>query len=72
MIEVTNRQRSPVQLIIRSRRHPNAFTTKNVPGVGGGKNVVWIADELTTEYVERLARTGFITTRQVNTEQEGV
>lgn len=65
MIEITNRQRGPVQLVIRSRKHLNAFTTLNIPGIGSGKNVYPLADELMTEYVERAEKSGLISTRYV-------
>ena len=49
MIIITNRQRGPVQLIVRSRVTPRSFTVKNVPGVGSGHNVYNMPDELHTE-----------------------
>ena len=65
MIEVKNKMRSPVQLIVRSRKAPRAFTTLIVPGIGKGKNVRLIEDELVTEYIERVANMGLITTRYI-------
>jgi hypothetical protein len=66
MIEITNRQKGPVQLVIRSEVHNGGFTTLNIPGIGAGKNVILLKDELTTEYVGRLERNGFISTKYVN------
>lgn len=65
MLEVRNKGRSPVQLVVRSRRAPNAFTTKIVPGIGKGKNVCLIEDELVTEYIERVEKMGLITTKYI-------
>ena len=53
MVEIRNKNRFPVQLVIRSRTAPRAFTTLNVPGIGKGKNIKVIEDELMTEYVQR-------------------
>jgi len=65
MIEVRNKERGPIQLVVRSRTAPRKFTTQIVPGVGSGKNVVYIADERMTEYVERAEKKGHITTKYV-------
>lgn len=65
MIEITNKQKGPVQIVIRSKKHLNAFTTKNIPGIGSGKNVIELPDELMTEYVERVKNAGLISTKYV-------
>ena len=65
MIEIRNKKRFPVQLIIRSRRTPNSFTTLNVPGVGKGKNIYYLEDERVTPYIERIEKMGFITTKYI-------
>jgi hypothetical protein len=65
MIEIKNKTRSPVQILIRSRKSPKAFTTLNVPGVGAGNNVYILEDERNTEYVERAERMGLISTRHL-------
>ena len=53
MLEITNKQKSPVQLVIKSRKQPHTMTCLNIPGLGSGKNVYYLADELNTEYIER-------------------
>lgn len=57
MIEIKNRQKSPVQLIIKTRpgndKVLRGFTTLNIPGIGSGKNIYYLEDERMTEYVER-------------------
>ena len=65
MIEIKNRGRSPVQLVVRSRKAPRAFTTLIVPGIGAGKNVILIEDELWTETIDRVEKMGLITQRRV-------
>jgi hypothetical protein len=78
MIEIKNKKRFPVQLILRSRRSTHnskarkgegggsrTFTTLNVPGLGKGKNIVRIEDELKTEYVDRLEKKGLITIKHI-------
>jgi len=37
MIEITNKQKYPVQLVVRSRRAINQFTVMDIPGVGKEK-----------------------------------
>jgi len=71
MIEITNRQKGPVQILVRSEVHHGSFTTLNLPGIGAGNNVYNLADELTTEYVEKAEKSGLISTRYVNTVIEG-
>jgi hypothetical protein len=63
MIEIKNKMKSPVQLVIRSRKAPKAFTTLNIPGLGSGKNTYYLEDERNTEYVERAEKMGLISTR---------
>jgi len=65
MLEIKNKQKFPVQLIVRSRKSPKSFTTLNVPGVGCGKNIYLLEDERTTEYIDRAEKDGLISTRQL-------
>jgi hypothetical protein len=65
MLEIKNRNKFPVQLVVRSRRTPNSFTTLNIPGIGGGKNIYYLEDERTTEYVDRAEKQGMISTRHI-------
>ena len=65
MIEIKNKTKSPVQLVIRSRTAPKAFTTLNIPGLGAGKNVYLLEDERNTEYVERAEKLGLISTKHL-------
>lgn len=54
MYRITNKNKSPVQLVIKSKKHgPREFTVLNIPGVGKGKNIYFLEDERMTEYVER-------------------
>lgn len=65
MIEIKNRTKSPVQILIRSRKSPKSFTTLNVPGIGAGSNTYLLEDERSTEYVERAEKMGLISTRHI-------
>lgn len=70
MIKITNKNKSPIQLLVRSKTKPRAFTCLNVPGIGAGKNVVYIEDEMQTEYIEKLEKNHLITTKYVNSKGE--
>lgn len=65
MIEIKNKSKSPIQIVVRSRKAPRAFTTLIVPGIGKGNNVRLIQDEAFTEYIERVEKMGLIATRRV-------
>ena len=65
MIEITNKQRSPVQVLVRSKKKLRAFTTLIIPGRGAGKNVVVIADEDATDYIGKIEDIGLISTRRI-------
>lgn len=65
MIEITNKLKSPVQVIVRSRTAPRQFTTLNIPGVGKKQNVRRIEDEAHTEYIDRLVKDGLISTTYI-------
>jgi len=65
MLEIRNKNKFPVQLIVRSRMAPRAFTTLNIPGVGSGKNVYLLEDERTTPYIQRVEDMGLISTKHI-------
>jgi len=65
MLEIRNKTKQPVQLVVRSRRKPRSFTTKIVPGLGEGKNTILLEDERATEYIDRVEAMGLISTRYV-------
>lgn len=65
MLEIKNKQKFPVQVIVKSRRSPRSFTVKNIPGVGSGKNIYLIAEERATDYIDRAEKEGLITTRLI-------
>jgi len=65
MLEIKNNKRHPVQLVIRSRKAPRAFTCLNIPGVGAGKNIYYLEDERATEYIDRAEKEGLISTRHI-------
>lgn len=65
MLEIKNKNKFPVQLVIRSRTAPRSFTVLNIPGIGCGKNIYLLEDERTTEYIDRAVKDGLITTRHI-------
>ena len=65
MLEIKNKNRFPVQLIIRSRKAPRSFTVLNIPGIGGGKNIFLLEDERATEYIDRAVSDGLISVRNI-------
>jgi hypothetical protein len=71
MIEIRNKTKGPVQLVVRSRKAPRAFTTLIIPGVGKGHNVRLIEDELNTDYIERVEKMGLISTRYIPNNLKG-
>lgn len=70
MLKITNKQKCPIQLILRTKVKPRGFTTLNVPGIGAGKNTVYIEDEMATEYIEKLQKNKLITTKYVKSRGE--
>lgn len=64
MLEITNLIRSPVQIMVRSKTAPIAFTTLSIPGVGSGKNTIQIKDEMATDYA-RLEKDGLISVKNI-------
>jgi len=66
MIEITNKTRGPVQLVVRSCKAPKSFTTLNIPGIGAGNNRYCLEDERATEYIERAEKLGLISTRHIS------
>ena len=55
MIEIVNRKRFPVQIMVRANS-PKSFTTLIIPGIGKGNNKKLITDEMHTEYIDRIER----------------
>ena len=66
MIEIKNKTRGPVSLLVRSKKAKN-FTNLVVPGIGAGKNVVLIEDEqFISEVAERIEKLGMISTKYIS------
>jgi hypothetical protein len=64
MIEITNKKKYPVQVIIKSTKIPNSFTCLNIPGIGKKNNIFLLQDERATEYIDRAVEAGLITTKR--------
>lgn len=65
MIEITNTQRGPVSIMVRSTKKVRSFTTLTIPGRGAGDNKRIIADERATENIAAVEELGMITTKKV-------
>lgn len=65
MIELVNKKKYPVQILVKSTKIPNSFTCLNIPGVGSKKNIFFLQDERATEYIDRAVEAGLITKRTV-------
>jgi hypothetical protein len=71
MLEIKNKNKFPVQLVIRSRTAPRSFTVLNIPGIGCGKNIYHLEDERATEYIDRAEKDGLISTRYIPNKRKG-
>jgi hypothetical protein len=56
MLKIVNKIRGPLQIMVKSKRKVDSFTTLTIPGIGKGKNIVLLEDERITENIERLRR----------------
>lgn len=65
MIEIKNKSKSPVQILVRSKTAPRAFTTLIIPGVGKQQNIRLIDDEMKTDIIDRVEKMGMISTRYI-------
>ncbi len=65
MLEIKNKNKFPVQLLIKSRTRTNSFTLLNIPGIGCGKNIYLLEDERATEYIDRAEKDGLISTKHI-------
>jgi hypothetical protein len=66
MIEVKNKTRHPVQVMVRATRQNHAFHTTVIPGIGKGKNVRRWPEELITEQIRRLEKEGLLALKETN------
>lgn len=68
MIEIRNKDKSPIQIMVRSRKASLSFTTLIIPGIGSGKNVILLEDEKLKdieEVTKRVEKKGLISTRYI-------
>ena len=65
MIEITNVNKFPVKVVVKSTRIPNSFTCLNIPGIGKKNNIFLLEDERATEYIDRAVEAGLLTKRIV-------
>lgn len=71
MLEIKNKQKFPVQLIVKSKKSVRSFTTLNIPGIGKGKNIYFLEDERTTTYIDKAEKEGLISTRYISNKLKG-
>jgi hypothetical protein len=64
MITITNLQRSPLQLMVRSNKKTRDFNTKVLPGLGRGMNTCKLPEERITDQIRRLEKDGFLTLKE--------
>lgn len=65
MLEIKNKNKFPIQLIIKSKNSPRSITVLNIPGIGKGKNIYLLEDEKVTEYIDRAEKSGLISTKYI-------
>ena len=65
MLEIKNKKRFPVQLVIKSAASARSFTVLNIPGVGSGKNIYFLEDEKATPYIDKAEKEGLITVKNI-------
>jgi hypothetical protein len=65
MIEITNTQRGPIQIVVKSKNKLRSLTTRIIPGRGQGKNKVEIEDEAYTDYIQLVENYGLISTKRI-------
>jgi hypothetical protein len=70
VLEITNRNKFPLQLVVKSRKAPRTFTVLNIPGIGSGKNIFLLEEERSTDYILRAEKKGLITTKILDTKGE--
>jgi hypothetical protein len=69
MIEITNTQRGPIQIMVRSKRKLRSFTVLTIPGRGAGNNKKVIEDEAATDNIEQVESHGLISTKHIRNNQ---
>lgn len=71
MLEIKNKKKFPVQLIVKSKKSVRSFTTLNIPGIGRGKNIYFLEDERSTSYIDKAEKDGLISTKRVPNKIKG-
>lgn len=65
MVEIRNKQRFPIPLILKSKNYQKGITHKILPGIGKGKNIITIEDELLTAYITEAEKQGLISVKKI-------
>ena len=61
MKKITNRTKGPISIMVKSKKSPRSFTTLPIPGLGSGKNFIYLEEERFTEYINRMELRKLIT-----------
>lgn len=64
MLEIINKNKFPVQILIKSRFAPRSMTVLNIPGIGKGKNTYLLEDEKLTDYILKAEKNGLISIKK--------
>jgi hypothetical protein len=77
LLEITNKTKGPIQILVKSTQGSynkkqqacvnttRAFKSLNIPGIGGGLNVITIPDEKMTDHIKQLEAKKLIKIRHV-------
>lgn len=66
MIEIKNKTKGPIQIMVRSRTAPKSFTTQIVKGIGSGQHICYIEDEKKTDYIDEIEKKGLISVKYIS------
>jgi hypothetical protein len=64
--EIKNLCKCPVQIMVKSKTKPRAFTVKNIPGVGKGKNIYYCEEHRYTDDIEKKRKEKLISVTEVD------
>ncbi len=64
--EIKNLCKGPIQIMVKSKTKPRAFTVKNIPGVGKGKNIYFCEEHRYTDDIDQKKKKGLISVKEVS------
>jgi hypothetical protein len=69
MKEIINKDRGPLQLMVRSKNKAVGFTTQILPGKGKGNHIIFIEDEEYTDQINYLKEEKLIVVNDLTRKQ---